>query len=218
MDFHPTDAETLRVTTACILGSWPFSPQSTQTRQPSLTIIFFSFLGGDNGGSTWLRPSTMTLPIDNAPRPLCSVITILDEGRAFVHKARALPSLHDRHSAPRRLEAEVRRPPHRGQLHSGHESESSPSVWGRRKPLVISSVAPNNSLTAPLMHSKMPIETADRRRPRETGGRVAERDVIFICRKGGGMPVYSHGKLWPLSDFRPNGRGEERNEGIHRLN
>ena len=34
-------------------------------------------------------------------------------------------------------------------------------VWGRRKPLVISSVAPNNSLTAPLMHSKMPIETAD---------------------------------------------------------
>ena len=149
-------------------------------------------------------PSTMTLPIDNAPRPLCSVITILDEGRAFVHKARALPSLHDRHSAQWRLEAEVRRALHRGQLHSAHESESSPSVWGRRKPLVISSVAPNNSLTAPLMHSKMPIETADRRRPRETG-RVAERDVIFICRKGGGMPVYSHGKLWPLSDFRPNG-------------
>ena len=74
--------------------------------------------------------------------------------------------------------------------------------------MVISSVAPNNSLTAPLMHSKMPIETADNDdRDRPMLRREKKRDAIFICRKEGGMPVYSHGKRWPFGfHFEPKER------------
>ena len=152
-------------------------------------------------------PSTMTLPIDNAPRPLCSVITILDEGRAFVHKARALPSLHDRHSARWQLDAEVRRDPHRGQLIPGTSRRAA--LVGRRKPLVISSVAPNNSLTAPLMHSKMPIETADRRRPRETG-RVAGRETLSLSAVKEAECLSIHTENYGLSRISDQMEEEER--------
>ena len=77
--------------------------------------------------------------------------------------------------------------------------------------MVISSVAPNNSLTAPLMHSKMPIETAGRQttaNDRPTGGRrddVAEREretlSLSAVKKAECLSI--HTENYGLLDFRP---------------
>ena len=81
---------------------------------------------------------------------------------------------------------------------------------GRRKPLVISSVAPNNSLTAPLMHSKMPIETADGETRRRA---VLRRETLSLSAVKEAECLSIHTENYGLSRI-----SDQMEERIHRLN